>query len=70
MQANVEFRAVAKKAGVRLWEVAEAIGITDGMLSRRLRRELPNVEREKLLLIVAEIAKRKEAEENEQNAEH
>lgn len=70
MQANMEIRSSAKKAGVKLWEVAEAIGITDGMFSRKLRRELPEAEQRKILCIVADIARRKEAEENEQNAGH
>lgn len=70
MQANMEIRIAAKNAGVKLWEVAEAIGISDGMLSRKLRRELPEAEQRKILSIVADLARRKEAEENEQNAEH
>ena len=70
MQANMEIRYNAKRAGVKLWEIAEAIGISDGMFSRKLRRELPEAERRKILDIVADIARRKEAEENEQNAEH
>ena len=65
MQANMEIRTMAKESGVKLWEVAEAIGITDGMLSRKLRRELPQVERRKILSIVADIAKRKEEAANE-----
>ena len=68
MQANMEIRMNAKKSGVKLWEVAEAIGITDGMFSRKMRRELPEAERRKILNIVADLARRKEAEENEQNA--
>lgn len=70
MQANMEIRIAAKNAGVKLWEVAEAIGISDGMFSRKLRRELPEAEQRKILSIVADLARRKEAEENEQNAEH
>lgn len=70
MQANREIRSSAKQAGVKLWEVAEAIGISDGMLSRKLRRELPEAEQRKILSIVADLARRKEAEENEQNAEY
>lgn len=70
MQANLEIRSSAKKVGVKLWEVAEAIGISDGMLSRKLRRELPEAEQRKILCIVEMIAQSKEAEENEQNAEH
>lgn len=65
MQANMEIRNAAKRAGVRLWEVAEAIGITDGMLSRKMRRELPEAEQHKMLDIVEELAHRKEAESHE-----
>lgn len=65
MQNNVELRIAAKSSGVKLWEVAEAIGISDGMFSRKLRRELPEQERVKLLHIVAEIAQRKEAAAHE-----
>ena len=46
-------------------EVAEAIGITDGMFSRKLRRELPEAEQRKILDIVANLARRKEAETHE-----
>lgn len=70
MQANMEIRTMAKDSGVKLWEVAEAIGITDGMLSRKLRRELPQVERRKILSIVADIAKRKEEEAANENADN
>lgn len=65
MQANMEIRNTAKRSGVRLWEVAEAIGITDAMFSRKLRRELPEAERRKLLNVVADLAHRKVAEANE-----
>lgn len=61
MQANMEIRNTAKKSGVRLWEVAEAIGITDGTLSRKMRRELPEAEQRQILGIVADLAARKEA---------
>lgn len=65
MQANMEIRNIAKKSGVRLWEIAEAIGITDGMFSRKMRRELPEAERRKILDIVADLARRKEGEAHE-----
>lgn len=58
---NQTIRNAAKAAGVRLWEVAEALGIADGMLSRKLRRELPDAERERILRIIEEIAQQKEA---------
>lgn len=64
MQENMELRTAAKTAGVKLWEVAEAIGISDGMFSRKLRRELPEAERKKLLNVIQHIAKQKGGHNN------
>ena len=54
--ANKEIREAAKHAGVFLWQVAESVGITDANFSRKLRRELPPQEREKILGIINELA--------------
>lgn len=54
--ANMEIRTAAKLAGVRLWQVAERVGVNDGNFSRKLRRELPPDEREKILTIINELA--------------
>lgn len=58
--ANMEIRECAKSAGVRLWEVAEAYGINDGNFSRKLRRELPSEEKEKVLSIINRLAQEKQ----------
>lgn len=50
--ANIEIRNAAKSAGICLWQVAEKLGINDGNFSRKLRRELPSEEREKVLDII------------------
>lgn len=57
---NKEIREVAKKAGVRLWQVAEVCGINDGNFSRKLRRELPQEEKEKILAVIHRLAKEKQ----------
>lgn len=44
------------EAGVKLWQVAERLGINDGNLSRKLRRELPEEEQDKILEIIQELA--------------
>ena len=54
--ANMEIRTAAKRAGVRLWQVAERVGVNDGNFSRKLRRELPPDEQEKILTIINELA--------------
>lgn len=44
------------ETGVKLWQVAERLGINDGNLSRKLRRELPQEEQERILTIIQELA--------------
>lgn len=44
------------ETGVKLWQVAERLGINDGNLSRKLRRELPQEEQERILKIIQELA--------------
>lgn len=57
MQKNEQIRAAAKTAGVKLWQIAEAVGLSDGNFSRKLRHELPADERERILGIIEELAK-------------
>ena len=57
---NKEIRSAAKNAGVRLWEVAAAYGINDGNFSRKLRQELPQEEKEKILAIIDRLAQEKQ----------
>ena len=54
--ANAEIRRTAKSAGVRLWQIAERIGVNDGNFSRKMRRELPPEEREKIMGIIKDLA--------------
>lgn len=54
---NRDIRGAAAGAGVRLWEVAEALGIADCSLSRKLRRELPPEEKAKILEVIDELRK-------------
>lgn len=54
--ANKRIRDAAKEAGICLWQVAEKLGINDGNFSRKLRRELPPAEREKVLDIIHELS--------------
>lgn len=55
-QTNERIREAAKKHGVKLWQIADALGMNDGNFSRKLRRELPPDEVEKILAIIARIA--------------
>lgn len=57
---NKDIREAAKQAGVCLWQIAECLNMNDGNFSRKLRRELPNQEKEKIVEIINELAKEKE----------
>ena len=49
---NKEIREKAKTANVRLWQIADALNITDGNLSRKLRKEIDSTEKEKILKLI------------------
>lgn len=58
--ANVDIRAAVKAAGLFLWQVAERYGITDSNFSRKLRKELPPQERERVMGIIEQLANEKQ----------
>lgn len=60
MRANAEIRESAKQAGVCLWQVAEACGVNDGNFSRKLRKELPQEEKQNILEIIDRLSKEKQ----------
>ena len=61
MRANNDIRTYAKGKSVYLWEVAEEMGILDASLSRKLRHELPQDEKERIFKIIDTIAEKKAA---------
>lgn len=54
--SNQDIRRTAAGAGVKLWQIAEALGIADCSLSRKLRRELPAEEKEKIFSIIQKLS--------------
>ena len=58
--SNEALRRLAAGNGVKLWQVAEALGIADTNLSRKMRRELPPDEKERIVRIIREISKEAE----------
>lgn len=54
---NRDIRNTAAGNGVRLWRIAEALGIADCSLSRKLRKELPEDEKKRILDIIEDLAK-------------
>ena len=55
---NREIKLAAAGAGVKLWQVAEAMGIADCCLSRKLRKELPDEEKMRIMTIITELSEK------------
>ena len=56
MKRNETIREAARSKGVRMWRIAEALGINEAVFSRKLRHELPDKETKKILAIIERIA--------------
>ena len=59
--ANEKIKQAAKEAGVKLWEVAEIVGVTDSTFSKKLRRELAEELQQTILAEIKRLAAEKEA---------
>ena len=57
---NREIREAAKSTGVHLWQVANVYGVNDGNFSRKLRKELPQEEKQKIREIIDRLAQEKQ----------
>lgn len=53
---NQDIRRMAAGNGVRLWQIAKALGIADCSLSRKMRKELSQKEKEKIVRIIRELS--------------
>lgn len=56
MEINAEVRNAAIKKGVRLWEIAAALGHNDTWISKKLRFELPEEQKAEMLKVIDDIA--------------
>lgn len=56
---NKEVRTYAKEKGVYLWEIAEVLHINDGNFSRKLRKELPEAQKQEIIQIIDELAEKR-----------
>lgn len=63
---NNTIKDYAKISGVKLWQVAEVLGLHDSNFSKKLRHQLTPNEEQKICSIIDQIAaKKKEGERNE-----
>lgn len=49
---NTEIKDMAKKYNVKLWQIADELSITDTLFSKKLRKELSNEEKKKIISII------------------
>lgn len=62
MLANTDIRTTAKENGVRFWEIAEHLKISEPTMTRKLRKELPDSEKQEIFKIIDELAAEKQAQ--------
>lgn len=53
---NKDARQKAASAGIKLWQIADALHMTDGNFSRKLRKELPAEIKEQIYSIIRELS--------------
>ena len=55
LKTNPDIRQAAKLAGLRLWQIADKLDLTDGNFSRKLRKELVPKDRAQILTIIKQL---------------
>lgn len=62
MKSNVYIKDYARRKKVPLWQVADAEGIAESTLIRRLRHEVPEEEMDRILKEIDDLANGKTVE--------
>ena len=57
---NKDLRAYAKEKGVKLWQIAKAMGISEPTMTRKLRSELPETDKQTFRRIIDELSAQSE----------
>ena len=58
---NNEINEAIAKSGVKKWEVAEMLGIADTTFSKKLRKELSEAEKQRIISAIAKLKSQKGA---------
>lgn len=53
---NKDIRAYAKENNVKLWQIAKAMGISEPTMTRKLRSELPEQDKQTFRRIINELS--------------
>ncbi|MDD3199348.1 MAG: hypothetical protein PHN73_03475 [Eubacteriales bacterium] len=57
LTSNKEIREKMQRSRIKYWEVALALGITDGTFSRKLRKEFSEEDKKRVLQIIDQISR-------------
>lgn len=63
MKNNQDIRELVAKNGFKLWELADALGVNDGNLSRRLRHELPEDQKNHIFFTIEKMIERRNTDD-------
>lgn len=58
---NETIRKEAKRLGVKHWQIADFIGVSEQTFMRRLRKELPSGQQEEILCAIRQLAQMQSA---------
>lgn len=65
---NKDLRAYAKEKGVFFWQIAKVKGISEPTMTRRLRSELPDQDKQEFIRIINELSAQNAITREEQYA--
>ena len=54
---NQDVKLRAAGSGVKLWQIADALGMRDDSFSKKLRRELPDEEKRAIFAIIDSLSR-------------
>ena len=60
---NVGIREAARALGVRWWQVADVLGVSEAYVTRMLRHELTEEQRERVLAAINEVVRARDQQE-------
>lgn len=56
---NTEIKSYALIHGVKLWQIAEKLRISEATMTRMLRKELPQAKKQEIMTIIDQISEGK-----------
>lgn len=55
-KANTDIREKVASCGLRMWQLADALGMADTTLCRKMRKELSREEKNRIFTVIAELS--------------